>query len=281
MLFTFVNTQFHVFDRVGYNSASTEKEYLLYFFFQNWFCEGKNAEASKSTDYWFRFLSTEKVLTNKDLEKMVDTSDEWIVSRTGMKERRIAGPDEFSSDMGLKAAETALKQSGLAARGDRSGGRRHDDARLPFPLDLCFDPGEDRRTQRRGRRYPIRLHRIPLRTFHGQSIYRVRGVSPCISRRFQKKCPPLSITPTGTRACSLATALPPQSSAARKSAFPSIQYAWGRTVRWLAFLSFLQGHAQSRHAFNHRQSPAFFEDGEEKRCSSMLCGGWVRPRKSV
>lgn len=51
----------------------------------------------------------EKILSNHDLEKMVETSDEWIVTRTGMKERRIAASDEFSSDMGFKAAEKALK----------------------------------------------------------------------------------------------------------------------------------------------------------------------------
>ncbi len=51
----------------------------------------------------------EKVLTNQDLEKMVDTSDEWIFSRTGMRERRIAGASEFTSDMGLEAARRALK----------------------------------------------------------------------------------------------------------------------------------------------------------------------------
>lgn len=54
----------------------------------------------------------ERVLTNQDLEKMVDTSDEWIVTRTGMKERRIAGPNEFTSDMGVKAARKALEMSG-------------------------------------------------------------------------------------------------------------------------------------------------------------------------
>jgi len=43
----------------------------------------------------------ERVLTNQDLEKMVDTTDEWITSRTGMKERRIAADDEFTSDMGF------------------------------------------------------------------------------------------------------------------------------------------------------------------------------------
>ena len=55
----------------------------------------------------------ERVLSNQDLEKMVDTSDEWIVTRTGMKNRRIAAQDEFTSDMGAKAAEKALEDAGL------------------------------------------------------------------------------------------------------------------------------------------------------------------------
>lgn len=67
-----------------------------------------------------RILSTgaylpEKILTNQDLEKIVDTSDEWIVSRTGMKERRIAADQEFPSDMGAKAAAEALKRGGYTA----------------------------------------------------------------------------------------------------------------------------------------------------------------------
>ncbi len=44
---------------------------------------------------------------------MVDTSDEWIVSRTGIRERRIAAPDEATSDMAVKAAESAMKQAGI------------------------------------------------------------------------------------------------------------------------------------------------------------------------
>lgn len=55
-----------------------------------------------------------KVLSNADFEKMLDTSDEWIVTRTGMKERRIAAPGENSSDMGEKAAKEALKKAGLS-----------------------------------------------------------------------------------------------------------------------------------------------------------------------
>ena len=57
----------------------------------------------------------EKILTNDDLSKFVDTSDEWIVTRTGIKERRIAADDEFTSHLGAKAAEKALEQAGIAA----------------------------------------------------------------------------------------------------------------------------------------------------------------------
>lgn len=57
----------------------------------------------------------EKVLTNQDLERMVETSDEWIVTRTGMKERRLAGMEEFTSDMGREAALKALEAAGCPA----------------------------------------------------------------------------------------------------------------------------------------------------------------------
>src|SRR5437773_7736380 len=55
----------------------------------------------------------EKVLTNGDLEKLVDTSDEWITTRTGIKQRRIAAPNEFTSHMGAKAALRAMKRGGI------------------------------------------------------------------------------------------------------------------------------------------------------------------------
>lgn len=56
----------------------------------------------------------ERVLTNFDLEKMVDTTDEWIFTRSGIRERRIARPDEASSDMGAIAARRALEAAGTA-----------------------------------------------------------------------------------------------------------------------------------------------------------------------
>jgi len=54
-----------------------------------------------------------KVLSNADLEKMVDTSDEWILKRTGISERRIAAADEYTSDMATKASKLAIERAGL------------------------------------------------------------------------------------------------------------------------------------------------------------------------
>jgi 3-oxoacyl-[acyl-carrier-protein] synthase-3 len=53
----------------------------------------------------------EKILTNADLEKMVDTSDEWITSRTGIKERHLAAPGEAASDLAFKASIKALNNA--------------------------------------------------------------------------------------------------------------------------------------------------------------------------
>ncbi|MEY2410638.1 MAG: 3-oxoacyl-[acyl-carrier-protein] synthase [Verrucomicrobiota bacterium] len=57
----------------------------------------------------------EKILTNADLEKTVDTTDEWIFSRTGIKTRRIAADNEFTSDMAAKAAQRAMDRAGITA----------------------------------------------------------------------------------------------------------------------------------------------------------------------
>ncbi|MDP3499594.1 MAG: beta-ketoacyl-ACP synthase III [Myxococcales bacterium] len=57
----------------------------------------------------------EKVVTNRDLEKLVETTDEWIVERTGIRERRMAAPGENTSDMALKAAIRALEMASTRA----------------------------------------------------------------------------------------------------------------------------------------------------------------------
>tara|TARA_Y100000588_G_C14096948_1_gene857029 strand:+ start:161 stop:1150 length:990 start_codon:yes stop_codon:yes gene_type:complete len=56
-----------------------------------------------------------RVLTNADLENIVDTTDEWITSRTGIRERRMAADDEFTSDLAVHAARGALEDAGVAA----------------------------------------------------------------------------------------------------------------------------------------------------------------------
>lgn len=58
----------------------------------------------------------ERILTNADLEKMVDTSDEWITTRTGIKERRIAHKQQATSDLALEASREALKSAGMNAQ---------------------------------------------------------------------------------------------------------------------------------------------------------------------
>jgi 3-oxoacyl-[acyl-carrier-protein] synthase-3 len=68
----------------------------------------------------FKILGTgsflpEKVLTNHDLEKMVDTSDEWIKTRTGIEKRHIASELQAASDLVKEAAREALKNAGMAA----------------------------------------------------------------------------------------------------------------------------------------------------------------------
>ncbi len=60
----------------------------------------------------------ERILSNADLEKMVDTTNEWILTRTGIRERHIARPDETTSDMGAEAA-----RRGHNARRGRAKGR--------------------------------------------------------------------------------------------------------------------------------------------------------------
>jgi len=62
------------------------------------------------------FYAPDKILTNSELEKMVDTSDEWIITRTGIKERRIASKDQATSDLAVEAGKRTLKDAGLGVK---------------------------------------------------------------------------------------------------------------------------------------------------------------------
>jgi 3-oxoacyl-[acyl-carrier-protein] synthase-3 len=56
----------------------------------------------------------DRIVTNDEISQRVDTTDEWIAARTGIRERRVSGPDEYASDLAVRAAEIAIDRSGLA-----------------------------------------------------------------------------------------------------------------------------------------------------------------------
>src|SRR3954451_4519122 len=58
----------------------------------------------------------DRVLTNDELETLVDTSNEWIMERTGIRERRIAAPEQALTDLALPAARTAMTQAGVEGK---------------------------------------------------------------------------------------------------------------------------------------------------------------------
>jgi 3-oxoacyl-[acyl-carrier-protein] synthase III len=80
----------------------------------------------------------DKVLTNLDLEKMVDTTDEWITTRTGIKERRIAAEGEYTSTFATRAAEKALEMAGVRAEELDLIIVATITADLPFPATACL-----------------------------------------------------------------------------------------------------------------------------------------------
>ncbi len=95
----------------------------------------------------------ERIITNADLEKMVDTTDEWITSRTGIKARRVAATDEFTSDLATHAALRAMKQAGGQARANRLDHRRHHHAGHAISIHRLSGAAEDRRVSRGGVRH--------------------------------------------------------------------------------------------------------------------------------
>jgi 3-oxoacyl-[acyl-carrier-protein] synthase III len=75
----------------------------------------RNGTAARARLAALGAYAPEHVVTNDDIARRVDTSDEWIVSRTGIRERRFAAPEQASSDLALEAAERILAAAGVAA----------------------------------------------------------------------------------------------------------------------------------------------------------------------
>ena len=100
----------------------------------------------------------EQRLTNADLEQRVDTTDEWIVERTGIRERRVAATDETTASLAIEAGTAAIKQAGITPGRHRPPHRRDRDARAADP--------PHRRVRRRGPRPALRFVR-PRRRVRG------------------------------------------------------------------------------------------------------------------
>ena len=80
----------------------------------------------------------ERVLNNAELARMVNTSDEWITTRTGIKERRIAAAGEFTSDLAVKAAQRAMQKADVAAEAIDLIIVATITPDMPFPSTACF-----------------------------------------------------------------------------------------------------------------------------------------------
>ena len=101
-------------------------------------------------------------MTNDELAQMVDTSDEWILERTGIRERRVAAPDEAMSDLALPASLGRARAGRRQAVRPRADRRRDRDAGHALPVDRR-DPRRSARREGRGRLRPVRgLHRFRL-----------------------------------------------------------------------------------------------------------------------
>jgi 3-oxoacyl-[acyl-carrier-protein] synthase-3 len=80
----------------------------------------------------------DKILSNHDLEKLVDTSEEWIIERTGIKERRIAAPGQAASDLALEASKAALSDAGIKPRNIDLIIVATATPDMPFPSTACI-----------------------------------------------------------------------------------------------------------------------------------------------
>lgn len=80
----------------------------------------------------------ERILTNFDLEKMVDTSNEWIIERTGIKERRVASEDQAASDLAYEASKSAIERASLKAKDIDLLIAATVTGDMPFPSTACI-----------------------------------------------------------------------------------------------------------------------------------------------
>ena len=148
----------------------------------------------------------DRVVTNDELAKYVDTSDEWIIERTGIRERRIAADEEALSDLALPACREALAQAGLDRQRHRPDHRRDGDAGHGVPVDR-----RDRSPTRSVRRTRPPTTSRPAAPASCTRSPRPTGCSPAGWRSGRSSSAATSSRgsstgPTARRSCSSATA---------------------------------------------------------------------------
>ena len=105
----------------------------------------------------------EGILTNADLEKMVETSDDWITTRTGIKQRRKAAPGEYTSLFAVRAARQAIERAGLQPADIDLHSLRHRHSRSNTAVDRLHHSGGTGRQQSRGNGHRRRVFRFSVR----------------------------------------------------------------------------------------------------------------------
>ena len=115
-----------------------------------------------------------RLLTNADLERMVETTDEWILQRTGIRERHIVDPGVATSDLAAEAAREAIAKAGLRPDRDRPDRRRHHHPRHDLPEHGLPGAAQDRRHPGLGLRPRRRLLRLHLLARHRGAVHRQR-----------------------------------------------------------------------------------------------------------
>ena len=150
------------------------------------------------------------VLTNKDLEALVDTNDEWIVSRTGIRERHIAADGQSTSDLALRGLRAARSPPRAARpRTSTSSCSRTSTPDMVFPVERLPAAGEARRDAGRGLRRAGGVHRVRLRARHRGPVHTL-GPAHAARSSSAPKCSRASSTGrTAAPACSSATAPAP------------------------------------------------------------------------
>ena len=121
----------------------------------------------------------ERIMTNFDLENIVETSDEWIRTRTGVERRHVVTEDQTTSDMCVEAAKVAMEEAGVDPSRDRSRYNRNDHARSGLPKRVDTHSTPARHSGVHGFQSRGGLYRLHIRVDNGRQIHQSGRIQVC------------------------------------------------------------------------------------------------------